>query len=255
VISSLIISVFVSSSWKPKKRGLQPSQTMEISSAHRISCRRRDFASYDLQPAVVVITGVGEQGELQYRTPDADDRRDESLVDAFEGVDKEMDVEDKMQRQRTHEIHLAHPNKLGCLLLPFGIEEALMNDIDTHKHLRTIVLYDTAGRVHQLVFIPSLLFMVLTPLWHPPVLECARLVVWQLQREPTPLLNVDGLPNGRTQLLLPPNSPEAFLRWQPELEANQEFMVEYDSLTGRLYSLEQFPAAPIHFASLWEWRF
>jgi len=230
--------------------------------AQRVSCRRDDLLWYELRCAEVVVTGMGERGELLVRTPQAEDRAEEAGLTLAEGMDEEegggllqMDVADARLLQRMHEIHMRVGNKLGHLLLPPLMDAALLGDIETHFQTPALLLYDTEGRVHQITFVFSGLFLLLMPLWHPPRLETCRVKILALRQEAGPLrLEVDGLPVTRGHLFLPPNCPEDFLQWRPELEEVKEYDVCYCVLSGRLYSLTH-PQGELNFTHLWESRF
>jgi len=187
------------------------------------NCRRDDLARYTgLQMACVMIGGVGEQKELFVAT--VPQTQDELVPEFIPAV----------------------TNKVGRLLLPMMTPPTMLEMVELHRNVPAFVLYDTTGRVHQIVA-DDCLFLVLMRLWDEPRLTTTTVAIDSFSHEQHRLLTSDReipLP-----LQMPENTPAQFRHWT----AAGEYEVTFDQY-GRVFSIQRHDT-DIKLGPLWDTRF
>lgn len=208
--------------------------------AHRYNGRRADLKNYGaLQCERLILLGVGQQKQLYVTLPAPKIQADDMGDMMGEGIGVEMDV---TQRALKPDVY----NKLGHLLLPTCVPQEDLGDLDRRLQSEALVMWDSQGRVHQVV-LDDCLFLNWMQFWAPPQYREAWVWLRSVSHDESRLYAAPPFAN--TLLRLPEDMPPEFREWQPQ---EGEYQIRYDQL-GRVFSVVGCGDS-VRLDTLWETR-
>jgi hypothetical protein len=136
-------------------------------------------------------------------------------------------------------------NHVNALLLPFNLMYDNIQRIESQCTKPTLVVYDKMGRIRSMI-LSSCNYLILEKMWTPVQLLNTNVTITGIEHEKNTLISNISMFD---KLLLPPNRPDDFKKWQPQ----GDYAVLHDA-DGRIFSITR-DGTNIQLAALWEYRY